>query len=260
MSENELQIITMDAPYFTLRSSPLARELFGKVLGTRINSYLQDYGEGVFPLGEEDFLSEIVLICKKEGNRHEPIYSFKITKFETCQKFKIPFPIFSMLEKRYGHTSDYQKLENLIRNKVSQGKRLAYLGSRSKSVEINWTKGLSSLVMGIGVCALINSCKFFGVDEFILFGMLNRDAYKYCELMGMKNVFSSKIVVDSLSQSEAYILYKEIFSQEFLRIANNYSVIWENRIHISKDTSHLINQFSCLSFQKKYETRYKSHH
>lgn len=259
MSQSDLQIITMDAPYFTLRNNPLARELFGKVIGARINSYLQDYGEGVFPLGEEDFLSELVLICKKDGETFEPIYSFKITSFETCQKFKISFPLFSMLEKRYGHTAEYHKLENFVKNKMEQGKKLAYLGSRSKSVEVNWTKDMSSLLWGAGVCALVNSCEFFGIEEFVLFGMLNRQAYKYCEQMGMKNILPTKVIVDSLGQSEAYILYKESFSPDFLEIAHRYSAMWENRIHISKDSSQTY-QLSHLTHQGKCETHYKSHH
>lgn len=233
LTKDNLQIVTMEAPYYTLRTSSLAREIFGKVLGVRLNAYLKDYGEGVFPLGKEDFLSELVIICIKNGDELEPVYSFKISMLDTCQKFNLPFPITSMLQGRYGNTKEFETINALVDAKMRENKRLAYFGSRSKSIELPWNKESGGLLYHVGVSALVHCCETFGIDEFILFAMLNNGAYKYCEMLGMDKVLPEPVTVDSLASSDGYVMHKTSFSMEALEIAKSFRPFWNDRIHIT---------------------------
>jgi hypothetical protein len=233
LTPDNLQIVTMEAPYFTLRTSQLAREIFGKILGVRLNAYLQDYGEGVFPLGKEDFLSELVIICIKDKLSLEPVYSFKITMLDTCNSFNIPFPIASMLQERYGKSKEFKTIQDFLAQKLKNNAKLAYFGSRSKSIELPWNKESAGLLYHAGVSALVNCCDSFGIDEFILFAMLNNGAFKYCEMLGMERVLKDPVIIDSLASSEGYVMNKIRFSSEALDVAGKYSSFWEKRIHIA---------------------------
>lgn len=239
LNANNLQIVTMEAPYFTLRTNHLAREIFGKVLGTRLNAYLGDYGEGVFPLGKEDFLSELVIICIKNKSELTPIYSFKITMMDTCQKYHIPFPLLSMLKDRYEGKQEFEAIQQLINKKLEEKKRIAYFGSRSKSVELTWNKESASLLYHSGVCALVKSCEAFNIDEFMLFAMLNKDAYKYCEMLGMKKVIETPTIIDSLASSQGYVMHKTEFSKQALETATQYESFWKERIHLRPESLDL---------------------
>jgi hypothetical protein len=226
------KIIIIESPYFTLRDSSLARELFGKVLGVRLNAYLQDYGEGVLPLGKEDFLSDLVIICQESKSELVPIYSFKITSFKTCETFKLTFPLISMLEDRYQDDVRLAKIKSFVENKLRSGKHMAYFGSRNKSVEVNWDEESAKILNGIGICALVEASNYFGLDEFVLFAMLNRNAFKYCEKLGMERLLQDTITVDSLGHSEAYIMHHTQFSESALAMSKSYYSYWENRIHV----------------------------
>ena len=63
--------------------------------------------------------------------------------------------------------------------------------------------------------------------------MLNNDAYKYCEMMGMKKVINNTVILDSLGSCSAYVLHKDKFSDLAIKTSQEYSKYWNNRLHIS---------------------------
>jgi hypothetical protein len=227
------RIVIIESPYITLRDSSLARELFGKVLGVRLNAYLRDYGEGVLPLGKEDYLSDLVIICHENKGELVPVYSYKITTLRTCENYKLTFPLVSMLEDRYKNDTKLARIKSFVEEKRKAGKHLAYFGSRCKSVEVQWDEKSAKLLNGIGVCALVEASNYFKIDEFILFAMLNQNAFKYCEKLGMDKLFQETATVDSLGLSEAYIMHHTQFSESALTMSKSYSSYWENRIHVA---------------------------
>lgn len=243
MKANELllsnvRVFILESPYQTLRHSEIARSMIGKLIGVRLNAYLQDYDEGVFPLGTEDFIAHHVSVCIENNGQLTPVYSFKIMMIDKCEQLGIKHPLLSKLEDRYRATSSLQQIESFLQERQRKGATLAYFGSRSKSVEIQWEKASSILLFNVGLMSLVKASEYFKIDEFSLFGMLNKNAYQYCEMMGMNKIIAEDLIIDSLAASKAFVLHKEQFSSEAINIANKYSKLWENRIHISEEDQH----------------------
>lgn len=229
-----MRIVVLESPYFTLRESALARELFGKVIGVRLNAYLRDYGEGVQPVGSEDFFSHLVLICREDDQGLNPVYSFKITTLEACETHHLNFPLLSMLQDRYKDDAKLETARAYVNERRKPGHRLAYFGSRCKSTEVAWDEASAKLLNNIGVCALVEATKHFELSEFILFGMLNQSAYTYCEKLGMKRLFEETTVVDALGSTQAYVMHHTQFPEDVIQKSRFYSSYWENRIHIGR--------------------------
>lgn len=230
-----LRVLVLETPYFSLRHSEIARSNIGALIGVRLNAYLQDYKEGVFPLGTEDFIAHHVAICIEDENKLTPVYSFKIMTMRNCEKFGLKNPLLSKIEDRYRGTKTLKMVEDFFIQRTELGAQMAYLGSRSKSIEIEWKKESSILLFNVGLMSLVKSCEYFGISEFCLLGMLNKDAYKYCEMMGMFKIIKDEIFVDSLSSSKAYILHKVNFSKEAQAVAKEFSHYWDQRIHVSEE-------------------------
>ena len=235
ITPQNIRVMIIETPYMSLRHSSIAREMIGKLVGVRLNAYLKDYKQDVFPLGTEDFISHHVAICVESDKGFEPIYSFKIVTMDACEKFSIKHPLIDKLEARYGAQELHENIKEFIASRKFKKKKLAYLGSRSKSVEIEWTKEASILVFNVGLMSLVKSIGHFGIDEFTLFGMLNNDAYKYCEMMGMEKIVPAPVIVDSLSEGEAYVLHLEKFSKSALEVSQKFISYWDTRIHVTED-------------------------
>jgi hypothetical protein len=219
-----LGIIELKSPYDTLGLAR-SQEIFSNHVYQRIESYKQRYGDGVFPLGSEDFVCDHFLIVDKDAINQKILGSFKIIDLKQCERFKLDFPLL--------HTLKYDKNDSSLLHKVSayigKQKMCSYIGGMTICPSV-----LNDSVLRRHVRHLISTAQVFcvlerGYPELLVTGSIPNKSYHYLEWMGLEKFDSKPVVVKDLDEVQAYVMILKQWSDSVIKMAQKLEECWSER-------------------------------
>lgn len=121
------QILLIKNPFDEYEKNPHLREILTKVFGLKIHGYKSVYkSSNSLPVGQIDFFSNHLVLCKKEYHELIPVTAFKSISYESCQKYGIDFPIFDHVLNGEEAKLHRKVTRDYINKLISEKKRFAY--------------------------------------------------------------------------------------------------------------------------------------
>lgn len=227
----EYNIIHLSSPYHCL-SFLDGQKQFSAILAARLKSYQERYGEKVFPLGAEDFLTDMVAVQRKSDN--QIVASFKYISFKTCLEFSIPFPLFHTLENRVNPEHIMEKVYKHVSALNEAGKEVGYIGSLTVSRFLDENRLERKFVKNLITTCLVHLPLEKKVDEILVTGTIPNGSSLYIEWLGYEKFYPEPVTVWDIGQTTAYVLHWKKFSEAALETANSFHHFWRDRIFVTK--------------------------
>ena len=229
MKSSDLKIIIFNSPYYSMANNDFAQLMFGKIINSRIQTYYTYHGEGVFPLGVEDFISDHIIVSHVKENIFEPIASIKMVEKTVCDFFGQRLPIESWLSHKVNNSSIYESVNTFL----NKNDGICYTGSYS-CIKIN--SEIDSLVhklIAIGIYKLMQSklCKHN-------FAAGLKTGQRFMNYVGWELFDERTVTIPDIKNQKGFVYKLTNFSEKLLQDYNKYIDFWEKRIEISAPKSH----------------------
>lgn len=93
----KIRLVTLDNAYRSA-TQPLAKTMFGELIGLRAEGYGAEYPPSFLPLDSADYVVWHHLFCIEEATRLKPIAGFRQVSLKRCDFYQIKMPLLKTAE------------------------------------------------------------------------------------------------------------------------------------------------------------------
>lgn len=235
---DNLKIVVLDRPFYTIRGNKDASIIFTKILSQRFEGFEKVYGENILPFSTEDMLSRYVAICIIEDNEYIPLMSYKILDMRSCIQYGLKFPLINTLE------SASSPLKDEIKASISQMNpdRLGYIGNLANNPNYSISKDMKLVLRKLLTLSFIKVSEFLNIEKVMVTAAVEHNAHKYIHYLGFEYYSSLLVPVKELKGSSAYVMHLNSWSDQAIEDTKDFHMYWENFSFINKP--YLIKQAS----------------
>ncbi len=209
-----MRLVIIENPFKTLRTSKLARSIFGEIFSVRFEQFEHDFDMRAIPAGEADFISDHVVLLNDDM---EVLIAMQFVGKDRCDKHNIKLPIYHLFKGSALDTAN---------SYVKNAKSICYGGGLVKSRKF---RDLSVCVAIIGK-AILNMCHH-GYNELI--AAASPKSHQAIESLGCRQLISGPVRSDKFNEG-LFIEVMDDMSQAGEVFNKQADKLWSQRIVISE--------------------------
>ncbi len=235
LRSSDFKIVVLNSPYDSLHSAE-ARSLFGSFMDIKLRGYGCEYPYGVMPVDTTDFIATHIGVFQQKGNELIPVAAYKSISERKCRLHGVPFSGIQVPQSS-GAQSVVRAVEDLVEKSKERGSFLTYEGGWTIDPTIRKDPGLVAEVHNLSTCMHISQHLHYGAMDSICCGLLRFKTDRIMRGWGYSALTWEGKVLEPFAQSSlrgemVHMHHTTRFSDEALKIANEYKAYWTNRIEI----------------------------
>lgn len=242
----KLRLVVLDCPYDTIQNIE-TQKLFARMAALKIAGYKKEYPDGVLPLDTSDFIATHLLLCEETDDGLRPIMGFKSVMKEKCEKHRVAFPVFNLMEgiESAAHQS---ALEKLISTAVVREEQVAYNGSWTIDRKVREDRVLAQFCIDMTALMLIRHYYERGIENIVAGAVVRFHVDDFKKFMGFGSLKDEQgrdlpcVQCKFVFQENVKLMHLRNFNDAALRWTERNIEMWRNRIVISAAGSSQIRK------------------
>lgn len=230
-----LKVVILECPYKTISDS-FTQNMFMKFVEMKLKGYQRDHSDRVLPLGATDFIGQLVILCKVNGNNLDPMMVFKATSSDLCREFKIPYEMYSLFvdETTLGHKN---ALSLILDSARGRNINVGYISSWTTHPSVRNDLELKKEIKDISTALIFNHYSTYGMPEVFAGGALRFKVNEFLTNMGFvpleaEGKILPPIECPFLAGEKTAIMYLNQFSFAARSMGKKYQSLWDSRLTI----------------------------
>lgn len=227
------RVVIVDHPVNILDDSTCST-LLGKAYKMKYEGYHTTYGDTVLPMDKADFFGTHIMFCEEAADGElTPIFAYKATPLDRCQKYKFEFPAISVM-KSDGHSSCLTEIEKIIQE-AGDPALVSYDSSWAQNLDYRFSdnKHIKEELREIMTMVIVKHHEEFNIPHMITCGATKVKTDQFFLKIGL-NILNenSTFIQKSLNNEEAVIFYTKEFSPWAYEMAKKHEGLWNSKLLI----------------------------
>jgi hypothetical protein len=244
LGKYKLQIIVIERPYDTYRTSELTRKFMTDIFHLKMEGYCSHYPYGIMPVSDYDFMATHVCLTLQTENGYVPISAFKSIDSNVCDIFRVPFPAinskFGMFKNEFPvYVEALQDWEERIKSKNE-----VYAYNASWTMKTDLPKDLRDFTREISKALFYFYYSSAGIKYVMNSTSAHYGVNKIQESMGLEYLTRANgetlptFISPVFFGEPFYLMYlgEKGYSKELVELAEQYKMMWKNRMVINGNT------------------------
>lgn len=226
-----VRIVLLECPYDQWSE---VSELFGRVVGLKIQSYGSVYPYGILPVDASDFVGDHLLLCREEGEKLHPFATYRSITLERVIIHRLKFPLQNMLEGCKAETH-LKALRKIMARHGDKPDTLAYQSGWTIDPALRADKEVGAEIKSMMTALVCSYSRHNGLKEIVGAGSCRFKADQYFMKWGFEG-FSDEtgelplLKVPSFYDEESRIIRCTQFSAYSLEESARWQELWNNRL------------------------------
>jgi hypothetical protein len=234
LSHNNLELVILQCPYTTYLDDQQTRQMLEQTIKLKYTGYFNKHDRGVQPVDGTDFLSDHVLICKRnEQDELIPLLGSKFLPYDVCGPNNIDFTVEAFLKKEEHHPHLCYLQKELLRANY-QNKRVCYHSSWTTHPNATSDREFNKTLKKIFMASSLLYCQEFQVDELYGLGVpkYRTDQFFYTwgyERVAVAGQDLADINFRVLNSISGVFMHLKEFSPDAYKYAEVFNEIWKRK-------------------------------
>jgi hypothetical protein len=230
-----LRIVIVDCPYDTIHSDDRVQQLFGRLVGLKIQGYRNQYPYGALPVDASDYFGVHILLCEETLNRQlNPLTGFKSVTLERCKNFQTHFPLEHVME---GKAANLHRafVQRVLAQAEKNGEPVAYNSSWTIRPDLTRDRDLRNFCRDISMFFLVRYYEDARIPHCFAGAAVRFKVHQLKEAVGFEYLTGQDGPLPAFPCEPFYgepihLMYLRKATEEARRWAHLFDPLWESRI------------------------------
>lgn len=210
------------------------QELFGKLVGLRLDGYRAHYPPSVLPVDTYDFVSTHLLVCRETGCGLVPLLGYRETPLAGCKAFNLPFPALAHALS-VGADGHARVIRSRLERCEQEGKTVAFVGSWTIDPGARRDRGLFRDIWELLIALYANHNREQGIHEAFAGAVLRLRTEKLlgaCGLVPLRQdgALLPPVGIPHLLGEQVRFMHRAGIPEAAHALADKWRGLWAERI------------------------------